>query len=132
MSWKSERDALIAETLAFVQSVTGKRQETNRREVDRPDIGPAAPAEREVGSKPIPFPAAPVETKRVEAPPSMPPQSGSASRPFTPGEMAAEIRARVATFRAHQERFTREREEYFATTLAKLRAAIKDVPPPDK
>jgi hypothetical protein len=43
--------------------------------------------------------------------------------------MAAEIRARVASFRAHQERFLREREEYFATTLARLRAAMKDWPP---
>ena len=40
--------------------------------------------------------------------------------------VAAEIRARVESFRAHQARFNREREEYFASTLAKLRAAIKD------
>jgi hypothetical protein len=44
--------------------------------------------------------------------------------------MAAEIRARVASFRAHQERFNREREEYFAATLARLRAVIKDMPSP--
>ena len=44
--------------------------------------------------------------------------------------MANEIRTRVASFRAHQERFNREREEYFASTIARLRAAIKDVPPP--
>jgi len=43
--------------------------------------------------------------------------------------MAKEIRARIASFRAHQERFNREREEYFAATLARLRAAIKDMPP---
>jgi len=43
--------------------------------------------------------------------------------------MAAEIRARVAGFRAHQERFNRERENYFAATLARLRAAIEDMSP---
>jgi hypothetical protein len=43
--------------------------------------------------------------------------------------MRRECDARIASFRAHQERFNREREEYFAATLAKLRAAIKDGPP---
>jgi hypothetical protein len=32
------------------------------------------------------------------------------------------IQRRVANFKAHQERFEREREEYFTTTLAKARA----------
>jgi hypothetical protein len=34
------------------------------------------------------------------------------------------MQARVAKFRAHQERFNREREEYFSATLAKVRAAL--------
>jgi len=46
------------------------------------------------------------------------------------GENAKKIRARVASFRAHQERLNREREEYFNQTLARLRDAIKDAPPP--
>jgi hypothetical protein len=33
----------------------------------------------------------------------------------------AEIAARVASFKAMQERFQREREEYFVTTLEKAR-----------
>jgi len=33
----------------------------------------------------------------------------------------AEIAARVASFRAMQEKFQREREEYFVTTLEKAR-----------
>jgi hypothetical protein len=32
------------------------------------------------------------------------------------------IQRRVANFKAHQERFEREREEYFATTMATARA----------
>jgi hypothetical protein len=39
-------------------------------------------------------------------------------------DFRAEVQARVASFRAHQERFNREREEYFSTTLAKVRAAL--------
>jgi hypothetical protein len=124
MSWKLERDSLIAQTLAFVQSVTGKREETGRPEavfahslqpeVDEPE--PAAQPSRL---------ASPRAVDTIQRPPAAPPASAP-GRPFAPGEMAAEIRARVASFRAHQERFNREREEYFATTLAKLRAALKD------
>jgi hypothetical protein len=40
-----------------------------------------------------------------------------------------EIAARVANFRATQEKFEREREEYFATTLENLRSEIDDRPP---
>jgi hypothetical protein len=40
--------------------------------------------------------------------------------------MVNEIRARIAGFRAHQERFNREREEYFSTTLARLRATLNE------
>jgi hypothetical protein len=36
------------------------------------------------------------------------------------------MQARIANFRKHQERFEREREEYCAATLIKLRAAIRD------
>jgi len=35
----------------------------------------------------------------------------------------ADIRRRVAIFREHQQRFQREREEYYAATMAKVRAA---------
>ena len=35
--------------------------------------------------------------------------------------------ARVANFRAHQQRFNRERAEYFSATVTKLRAAIENV-----
>ena len=31
MSWASERDLLIVQTMAFVQSVTGKKPETDAR-----------------------------------------------------------------------------------------------------
>jgi hypothetical protein len=47
-----------------------------------------------------------------------------APRPIIPGELANEIRDRVAGFRAHQERFNREREQYFSATIARLRATL--------
>jgi hypothetical protein len=39
-------------------------------------------------------------------------------------DFQSEIRTRVANFRAHQERFSREREAYCSATLAKVRAAL--------
>ncbi len=133
MGWKQERDSLIAQTLAFVQSVTGKKDESGRLRADGADLDqleagwerftpssiespkPAAPAQPVVkASAPI-EPAKPVE-----------PQAGAlARRPIVQSE-AEEIRARIASFRAHQERFNREREEYFSATLARLKAAMKD------
>jgi hypothetical protein len=44
--------------------------------------------------------------------------------------MTSEIRSRIAAFRAHQERFNRERHEYFNATLARLRAEINELPEP--
>ncbi len=44
----------------------------------------------------------------------------------TSGDFRSEMQARIANFRKHQERFEREREEYCAATLTRLRAAIRD------
>ncbi len=65
-------------------------------------------------------------------PPSRPPRR---CRPPSPPavvltDIQKEIRDRVASFRAHQQRFNREREEYFSATIAKLKASMKDLPPP--
>jgi hypothetical protein len=40
-----------------------------------------------------------------------------------------EIRERVSNFRAHQERFTREREEFAATLLKRI---LERIPPADR
>lgn len=139
MSWKQERDGLIAQTLAFVQSVTGKRDEppasqtiappTPGTEAAAPSVGTTAPggmSPNAAASKGVQQNLdTPIAARDLQ--PAMPP---IARRPIVQSEMASEIRARIASFRAHQERFNREREEYFAATLARLRAAIKDTPPP--
>jgi hypothetical protein len=131
MSWKIERDALIAQTMAFVQSVTGKREETPGL---NGSFAPAAVAELpalpelDFSLRPAPKPAQPVEPVKIaERQPAVAP---GAPRPIAPGDMANEIRARVASFRAHQERFNREREQYFSATLERLRASLKDANPP--
>jgi hypothetical protein len=158
MKWMKERDLLIAQTMAFVQSVTGKtpdaektfttsvallsveasetieasetveRSETIRAASVLPDIEallartpPAAQAPKDV----------PREASREEIPQEI-------SRPTPPARLdlredfQSEIRARVASFRAHQERFNREREAYCTATMAKVHATLKqgELPPP--
>jgi len=44
----------------------------------------------------------------------------------------AEIKARVANFRAHQERFSQEREAYCSATMAKVRAALGEHSEPSR
>ena len=118
MKWIRERDALIAQTMAFVQSVTGKKDDL---------LLPDAPSNSS---------AATVEVVAVEAvmveikppPPQCQPIQHSPLRAV--GDFRTEMQARIANFRKHQERFEREREEYCAETLTKLRAAIREAPGP--
>jgi hypothetical protein len=116
MKWMKERDLLIAQTVAFVESVTGKKP--------GPDLLRPAPSAPETANPP---PA-------VVAPVALTPGAQHASAPAKPIQVApakppidvqSEIRARVASFRAHQARFSREREDYCSTTLAKVRASLQ-------
>ena len=101
MKWKKDRDLLIAQTLAFVQSVTAEATEDESR------LEPF-PTDEPVTAEP------PART----APP--------ASAPNT--DVREEIRRRVAAFRAHQELFKRDRDEYFKSVLAKARSAAERNP----
>ena len=55
-----------------------------------------------------------------------PPKPAPIARPDLRDEFQSEIKARVANFRAHQERFNREREAYCSATMAKVHASIKE------
>jgi hypothetical protein len=136
MEWVRERDLLIAQTLAFVQSVSDKKRNAER-------LG------SRLDTKPR-IEAAPIDAiKIVEPPASMRfnPQASiqqasiqqaaiqqasiqqaaiQALRINISGDFRTEIQNRVANFRAHQQRFHREREEYCSATLAKLRAIGND------
>lgn len=124
MKWIVERDALIAQTMAFVQSVTGKKDD-----VLEPGAPPAVPAVRTeiVSAEVIAVETASVEIELAKAP-APPPPPLPPPRPI--GDFRTEMQARIANFRRHQERFEREREEYCAETLTKLRAAIRDASGP--
>jgi hypothetical protein len=118
MKWIRERDALIAQTMAFVQSVTGKKEDV---------LQPGAPADSPAASVGIiAVEALPLKTVAVEIEPLQPPPQPQAPPARAIGDFRSEMQARIANFRKHQERFEREREEYCAATLTKLRAAIRD------
>ncbi len=125
MKWMRERDSLIAQTMAFVQTVTGKKEDAAPRvRID------AAKSDFEIASldairNALEIIEPPREVLR-DTLQTAPPKSVQPARPIAPSEMQNEIRSRIANFRAHQERFNRERAEYFSATLTRLRAALDE------
>jgi hypothetical protein len=125
MKWMRERDLLIAQTMAFVQSVTGKTPAA-----DKPVATPGAfePVDvRMPSDAPAPsFAAAPTSDFKPSLAEIAP--VAELPRPVQRLELRedfqSEIRTRVANFRAHQEKFGREREAYCSATMAKVRAAL--------
>jgi hypothetical protein len=110
MKWVQERDLLVAQTLTFVQSITGTRPEAQTRA--EPRIGSAPVGE--IGSS---------ERTLVR-------QTASATYPMaeSPGGLREEIRRRVAAFRAHQQLFDRERDAYCDAVVTRLRASLANRP----
>ncbi|MEH2560739.1 hypothetical protein [Bradyrhizobium sp. AZCC 2289] len=127
MKWMRERDLLIAQTMAFVQSVTGKTPAA-----DKPVATPGAfePVDVRLPSNaPAPsFAAAPTSDFKPSlaeiAPVAELPRPVPMARIELRDDFQSEIRTRVANFRAHQEKFNREREAYCSATMAKVRAAL--------
>jgi hypothetical protein len=116
MSWTRERDLLIAQTMTFVQSITGKKPGAEARAETRIEFAPLDEIERV--ERPVEI-INEVVNEVVSAPrPSPAPRSG----------LREEIQGRVAAFQAHQRLFNRERDEYFKSVLTKARASIESQP----
>jgi hypothetical protein len=113
MTWKNERDLLIAQTMAFVQSVAGKTAYPERPlETQRPSEPARHPAIAE--RHPVVAEQRPVQV----LPPRLPPIGHS--------ELRDEIRRRVDAFRARQQAFDRERHAYCDAMMAKVRTAREE------
>ena len=156
MKWQKERDDLIAQTKAFVQSVTGRTPQavlspvfSKPAPVENPFVVPAA-------ASPPPLPiveVAPVKSAEATSAETGSAGAGSAepkpteSTPIetkpveqdstltkapapgpAPGDVRKEIQSRVAAFQAHQHRFHRERDAYFHSVLTKARSSSEDGP----
>ena len=155
MKWMRERDLLIAQTMAFVQSVTGKTPETEKTvtasvallsvetsETIRAVAAPpdaALPDIKSLLAGTPPVTQAPREVSREasrEVPREEIPREISRPAPLARLDLRedfqSEIKARVANFRAHQERFNREREAYCSATMAKVHAALREGEPPTR
>ena len=104
MQWKRERDLLIAQTMAFVQTVTGKTTEAEGRLESIPQDEPTG----------VERPVEPVLAARPS--------------PVRHSELREEIQGRVAAFRAHQQLFDRDRDAYYNSVLAKVRASSEHLP----
>jgi hypothetical protein len=141
MKWMRERDLLIAQTMAFVQSVTGKAPDAERTVTVSSTTLAVETSEARVTAAPLldiasllakkppaqPLPAAPpVETPGAIAMPAPLPRLDLRD------DFQSEIKARVANFRAHQERFNREREAYCAATMARVHASLREGDPPTR
>lgn len=115
MKWVRERDLLIAQTLAFVQSVSGKRSAEVPPEVKiRIDLRPEVSAEKTVHA---------VLSARDEPVLELPRMAA-----LPPADLRQEIQTRIALFRAHQQRFHKERDQHFVSTMAQVRASSKTQP----
>ena len=116
MKWMRERDLLIAQTMAFVQSVTGKK----------PDAEIFARTEPVTPTRLPDVEAMLAETVAVPEPPKI----AAPVRPADRSEYQSEIQARVEKFRAHQAKFNRDREAYCSATMAKVHATLDKYPVP--
>jgi len=133
MEWVRERELLIAQTLAFVQSVSDRERDDKLRDARKLDAWkpdawkPCAEPDRKPRVE-----AAPIDAIKFVEPPASIPFNTQAPRPTVSGEVRTEIQNRVANFRANQQRFTREREAYCRATIARMRVAIgtDSAPPP--
>jgi hypothetical protein len=117
MKWIKERDLLIAQTMAFVQSVAGKKATADAREtmirstlIESTPVDAIAKVERPVET--LQTETSQIATVRITRP-----------SPARLSDVREEIRGRVAAFRAHQELFHRERDEYCNSVLTRVRAS---------
>jgi hypothetical protein len=126
MKWMRERDLLIAQTMAFVQSVTGKAPAADKLVVTSDTPGACEPVDAPKPSDdPAPvFVAAPMPDIKAASVAAEPPRPVQMAPVELRDDFQSEIRTRVANFRAHQEKFNREREAYCSATMAKVRAVL--------
>jgi hypothetical protein len=107
MKWKRERDLLMAQTMAFVQSVTGKPMD----------------AEGSLEARLPPMPdllASPDQTFAKVRPADVLP---ARLAPISQSDLRDEIHRRVAAFRDRQQVFHRDRDEYCNAMMKKARAS---------
>ena len=105
MMWKKERDLLLSQTKAFVQSVAAKTTDVDGKFEARP---------RPVSSGQPFTPERPVDGLPV-----------ARLSPIGQSDLRNEIHRRVAAFRTRQQAFDRDRDAYCNAMMAKARASTE-------
>jgi hypothetical protein len=114
-SWMEERDRLVEQTRAFVAGVEAATAPTRMRAAPVPEDVPSQQAQAVIA---VAVPPAPVVLVNSIEPPRMPPRLKTVAKAVSE---RAEISQRVAAFRAHQIRLSREREAFYEATQSKIR-----------
>jgi hypothetical protein len=107
MKWKRERDLLLAQTMAFVQSVTGKPMDAEGPNEARQPLM----SDRVASLDQTPTIARPVDV--------LPPRLATINQ----SDLRDEIRRRVAAFSDRQQAFHRDRDQYCNAMMEKARAS---------
>lgn len=144
MKWMRERDLLIAQTMAFVQSVTGKKPEAEKTVAASVNVAASVTVTSFESSETTHSPAQMPDIEALMAEALDLPKAASRETPTEAPRVVqtiaradlrngfqseiSEIKARVANFRAHQARFNQEREAYCSATMAKVHATLRDMP----
>jgi hypothetical protein len=121
-NWKAERDAFVSETMAFVEAVRSQRP-ISTEAVDTARRLPLGVPEHFQKPAPTVSQGAHVVSDETAEQPRFELMKWD-------GSAREEIRQRIATFKAHQQRFTREREDYALSTLLRVQGGIT-APRPD-
>lgn len=106
-SWMQERDRLIAETNAFVQAVAA-----STRRLVKAQTAAASTNQVQKAVQPIRL-----EPEQAEAPP----KPVDRLTPLARMDERAEIAKRIASFKAHQARFSEDREKFFRSVMTKIK-----------
>jgi hypothetical protein len=123
MKWITERDLLIAQTKAFVQSVTGRRPEFAAQPIS---AEPARSEHPTIAAHPAP--AEPSASFEPVAQADRSPPGISTVLVLPHSDVRQEIQSRIAAFQVHQHRFHRDREAYFKSVLTRARSEIGNGP----
>jgi hypothetical protein len=105
-SWIQERDRLIAETMAFAKEIAASTPAPVKAQIA------TAPTDQvQEAGQPIQ-----VEPEQAEAPP----KPIDRRTPLARMDERAEIARRIASFKAHQARFSEDREKFFRSVMTKI------------
>jgi hypothetical protein len=115
-NWKTELDAFDRETMAFVEAVRPPRPISNEAIVTPRQLPLGMTEHFQQPAPTMSQHTHMVSNETAEQPRLEPMKWGGSER--------EEIRRRVANFKAHQQRFTREREDYAASTLIRVQEGV--------